>query len=677
MLSRQRILLGSLLGGLLFACTCVDGATHHLAAFLLRCVIAVVCVRLWPVTSQKIPIHDLLAPVFVTLVLLGYAPFSPNGGPGVQILVRVVLAVTIFVTFRMAHNRYSLTAITLSSCIACAHSIWSIAEWGILEEKRGTGGFFSPNDLAAFLAPLFVWNLSQVLSREEYPTSDNQDHAHTQSCDKQLRDNPKVFFKARLPKYLQVFGHFLVSQKFLVFVLGVGLLSTGSRSGLLAAAVACAVLAVFRMHRHTILILILLTISAFAIPSVRMRMLGDRDAFPFARVQIWKTSIALSLENPLGVGLAGAPEALRTEGVPVPGPVRYPRRAHHAHSELLQAWLELGLPGLLAALSGPIALILLFWRRKNSSAKREKKPLLMSPTNFGFSTNTQDPPARILAMLAAFSIPALVSLSLHLDAVAFLAAVWAAHEFSQVPLNHQDRYAVVGTTRARRLVAIFLSGFLVLSLLNVISQAAIHRAKHFREMGRLDLAEDLASVGVNVAPWSVSAQLMFESLRYANGAPVVDVLEQLLVLSKLHPTFPQPLDRAATVLEQQATTKQSAEVWALAADIRAQQVKRDPTNVLIWLKMGRAQLRAGQLQHAHQTFLRAVDIEKNCAAAWIHLAAIHASQEKMDLAAQNISKAKKANNMARYHKGPSKTILSIDQESEHILKTLGAMHGLR
>ncbi|MBI3178448.1 MAG: O-antigen ligase family protein, partial [Deltaproteobacteria bacterium] len=325
------------------ATTTWHGATEHLPALALRAMVASCVVVIWPMSPALLRRRDLTAPAVAVLVALAGFLAAGDSGLAVQSLVSVVLVSTLYAAVLAAREDHSRVVLAIAVGIAGVHALWAVVE-RLIGSTRASAGFFNPNDLAAFLAPLAVVVLGRAAGERRLPT--------------------------------------ILTSALLV----VGVVSTGSRSGALALLLGGGVALAGHLRRPWQR-LALAGVAGLVLSVGIDRWRGKGDSLAYARLDIWKASASLALARPLGVGLGGYSEAMRVRGVPLDGWVRFPRTATHAHSEVLNAWVEVGWLGLAAVLLPALFLARVLRRSRAQAA------------DWG--------------VLVALAVPALVSNSLH------------------------------------------------------------------------------------------------------------------------------------------------------------------------------------------------------------------------------------------------------------------------
>jgi hypothetical protein len=605
----------------LLGATAGAGATEHVPALILRGVVVVLCVGLWPRAPVRLKRRDLIAPLVAAAAIVTALPAPAHVGPALQAVASTAAIIGLYLTLLATPTDHTGDALLLCGGVATVHSCWALGQWLADGAARGRGGFFNPNDLAAFLAPLAIIAAAA---------------ATTSIAGEQQKRRAVLLTAAAL--------------------LGLGVAATSSRSGLLALGTGLLLLAFGRARKVVLPAALALALLVVVVPGLRARWLGAGDPFAFNRLDIWRASVGVALHEPLGVGLGGYATALRQHGVPLDGPVRYPKVAADAHCEPLTAWVELGVTGLLATLLPPaflLAVILGRWRRRSTTGP---------PTAL--------PPAA-LATLAAFAIPSLLSSSLHVPPIALLAALWAAHVVRNDDTTRPTcRVAPLGWHRA--LGALALVTALSVALPGAISSVAFERAARARDGGDLEGALTAATLATRAAPWNLGPAMLDESLRFTAGKPPMEVVEALIDLGARFPTEPQPLERAVWILESLPPAS-AADVPARArilVELGTEITRRDPKNALGFAQLGALQARAGNAAAARATYLAGLTIEPSCGACLAALAAYAQRDGRLDEARALGEQARRADDEASRVSGRAHEILAVPADSLKALMEL-------
>ena len=551
---RQRSVVGAASLWIL-AATATTGGTDHVSAFALHALAVGAALWAWP-SKASLRLRDFGAPVMGLLVVVAGTVIAPNPGLAFQVLVRVLVAVLLFAAILVAERDPAPTLLTAAALAGLGQALWAVVQVAVTR-GRATAGFFNPNDLAAFLAPLCIWALVQG-----------------------RRDRRWLLASA---------------------LLGAGVVATASRSGVLALALGLMILG---LRRRAALIAVALGAAGLiaASPVLHDRFFGEGDRYAYSRLEIWRASADVGAQAlPLGVGLNYYSEALRQHGVPLTGFVRYPRIATQGHSELAHVFVELGVPGVLALCLAAGAVLEAMVRRR-----RDAPP--------------GDPSLRAdLAILATVVVPALFSTSMHVPPVALVATVWAASVFRTAAALRGASSA--GTlTMTRRLppaMALVLGAVEVLALSGPAMQTLRWASETQLKRANVLSAQHLAQAARAVAPWSQSAALQAARLELRAGRPSLEVVGDLVEVAERFPYSPSAPLMAANVLARNAG---SPPQWQVVAGFLDEAARRDPRNALAWTDLGRAWRRAGDLDRARAAFERALQEEPYCAKALMAVA---------------------------------------------------------
>ena len=311
--------LPALLGGLLvLGATLINGGTQHGPALLLRAVAGLLVVVIWPHEAVILRWRDLIGPLFaLLLVSLGWS-LAPDRGVASQSWISVYLVCMLYMALLAADTDWTGRLLVLAGAIGVVHSMLAVGQRLFSGLPRGTGGFFSPNDLVAWLAPLLL--LCWQATRRSLPQKDGYLYAGA------------------------------------AFWLALGVWATASRAGMLAVAAGAVLWGMPRWRQRPALVLVAGAVCSAAYWLLRQRW-QDPDPYAYARWSIWKTSLQVASKYPMGVGLGNYAEFMRQQGVQIADWVHFPHTANNAHNEVLQAWVELGWPGALAVLI-PVGLVL-------------------------------------------------------------------------------------------------------------------------------------------------------------------------------------------------------------------------------------------------------------------------------------------------------------------------------
>ena len=401
-MSKRAIILTT---AIIAAVLCLDGATTHLSAAVLRGVLICICVAIWPQKQVMLQGLALVAVATATIGLLWGLTISYNPGLGIQVCVTGILICGLYLALLHSEEDISQTLILILATVAVMHSLAAIFYWGMNPSSRASGFFANPNNLAAWLAPSALILL--------------------------------YFYIQKPGNKWPLLGMLLCSTAVML---------TQSRSGILALLLgaACFVSRMGRFKKYGLAALTLAGLAATAL--LYDRLTGAGDPLSFSRLAIWKSSLGVAMAHPEGVGLANFGPALRMYGVELSGLVHYPRFAQQAHNAILHGWVEAGFLGLLAISTAFLTAGIGVWKTSNTWSERLPH----------------------MGVFASFLIPALFSTTFHLVIISATAAVWTAFvtriSYSPGPFGEEKSWDHIQLSVAA--MGIVLIGFLVPGALN-------------------------------------------------------------------------------------------------------------------------------------------------------------------------------------------------------------------
>ncbi|KAK1548160.1 hypothetical protein Q3G72_002321 [Acer saccharum] len=588
----------------------------------------------WPPEGARLTRGPLwaVAPLFVA-----YAWGLVTGaqlGTALQPLATLVAAVMVFVALRHQPQAHRHAVRAAVFCLAAGHGLWAVLQrLGVASGPmhRASGGFFSPIDLAALAAPLALWALYAALCA--------------------TRPQPRWLYGTS-------FG-----------LIAAGLFCTSSRGGILGlllglcTALCCGMpSANKRLVRRASSVRYALYAAVgggialgatWAALRYRFNTAYDPDAF--SRLEIWRACGRLLVAHPHGLGTGNLEHAMRLQGVPTGGAVRYLHVANNAHNTFLQTAVECGVWGALAwgtfVTSFATALC----------AKRDAVPRWH------------------LGIALALLFPALVATTWQLPVMALVIAIWAAHLWPQTsgsaavhtpPLGAATSYGI-GTRRAWTAVCCLTSIMLAPAAASSLCLLEASRLVAQRQSAeRVRVWTQWASY---LAPWSANTALLAEHLHNLQPKPPAPLAqaEALVALAERYPQSPEPLRRAAALLQTVAHTPdqqtQLSTLWQMTA-------ARDPHNALYWLYAARAAAQGRTPTEAPGLFAHALQQEPHCAGAWLGMA--QAAQRRGDVQAtkQALAQLAASVQMAPSQAGFARSILTLDAQEQisfnHLMHTL-------
>jgi len=320
-----------LLIGVLF-----DGGDWPPATFLIRVSLFLAVARfLWARDEiiLRATIPDLLVALFwglsaLSLLHTGYRWVT------YQWFLHYTSAVALYVAIRTmpTEARGRFPACLERTVVAAALGLSAIAlfQWCVLGRSRPPATMQNPN----FLAEYLVYGIVMVLSRAHGPFAEGE-------------------------------GGVRLRWSALALPLLVGVALSRSRGGVLLAAGATGFfLWKWVGWRRALPILFCVSAGLLLVPNPLIeRFTGAGDLYAFARLQIWKSSLRVFLENPLGVGLGQFKYYWNMMPEPVEGAIlRYGKAAQNPHNEYLSILSEMGLPGAFALLATVAVAAVSLWR---------------------------------------------------------------------------------------------------------------------------------------------------------------------------------------------------------------------------------------------------------------------------------------------------------------------------
>lgn len=512
--------------------TSFDGSTHYVARWTL-----LVGGWLWVATTPGRHRTSRLVLAVPGLILA----FAALGSIRTERLVaasavlsNVAFAAAVFwISTQASRTRI---AATLDGFLAAAgfNAFWILGE-ALSGGARSAGGFFNPNHAGAW----FAW--ASVYSA--------------------LRGGP--------------FGAGLC------VVFGAAILATGSRSALLALIGGTLVILFARARRWAVAVCLASPLAVVAIAPLRARFLGVGDAFAFDRLTIWEAAWRAGVRQPWGWGVGDGPIALRQTGVSVlNGPVQFPKVAKHAHNELLQLWIELGvMTGVVIGLGLLLAAALVHFTR---------------------------PGERVwtIAGITAIAIPAMLGETLRTPVLITSGALllgYLVQRSGRTSSRRASAYALVVATLA------------VLAITPAVASRSLsERSATLRDQKQPQEALRTATRAETIAPYDLQARLLAASLRYQTSRDVKTALNELAQLATLFPGDPAPPERMVRLLENEVPGSER-DTW-----IRRwleERTVREPNNALVWVARARAHRRLGETEDTRRSLARALELEPHCARA--------------------------------------------------------------
>ena len=542
-------------------CCAVAGASEHLPATALRGLVLGLCAWHWP--SRRTLPGWAWAPVAIAAAATALA-WLPVAHLGLALQASLHVGAAAIVYLSAAGG--SAAAPALGGALAwvgLGEALICLAQALLHPATRTRGSFFSPNDVAALLAPLLVATLIRA--------------------------------RARAANGVTPTGAITTA------LLAAALATTGSRGGCLGAALGAACLLPGTGRRIQLGTLGLGALSLGLALARRLRDVGD--IYAYSRGDIWRAVLRCIDAAPWGVGLGNGATALRAAGVPLTGWVRYPHVANHAHSEPLQIWLEGGLPALLAIL---LTVATLAWALLQLPAADRRQHL---------------------AMLCSLLPSALTGDSLRLPPVALLAALAAGATVAaaaRVDAAHTGQAAAAKSTTWARAACLACWALAWPGALGAAGQQASAWA---RARGDAAGARQAAQLALWATPWSLQAALAALALDAGGQDAVAQAEDLLALADAFPQNDAPLRRAAQLLATTVPPTARGDARQQIIADFWWQIATRAGHDGWAWSEAGRWYLLAGVHQTARDAGARALAEEPHCARAHALLAGLSTDPE--------------------------------------------------
>ena len=332
----QHAVPGASIAGLVFASAVlifsplIEGGTTHVAVMVIRLMIlglaGIALYRMLAGQEITFTRYGLAMPILSFLLLAScsvmFSAYTHHSMQWLMVLVSYAMFLYLLVLFI---SRWEHVAILLGVVVAmgCAETLLTIAQVR-QGNVRPSGTFFNPNFLAGYLVAAWTLTLSFLSYHPIRRIKDQLLHG---------------------PKRALVSG--LLVPICIAAALTVAIVWTGSRGGLLAAAIGSSVVIGFRFRRRgLVLFLILFFFGLAVIPNpLHERLYAEHAVNPvtYARWEMWKGAVQNVVDHPLGIGLGLYQYMFPQYAFPVESQIaRYGTVAQTPHNEFLQIAVELG-----------------------------------------------------------------------------------------------------------------------------------------------------------------------------------------------------------------------------------------------------------------------------------------------------------------------------------------------
>ncbi len=362
-----------LLSGIVIFAPLLEGGTTHLAAMVIRLLVLLLAVTalvqglrrrrfVWSGGRVGVVIIAFLGTAAASAVLSPY-PAQSRQWLLVLCTYAALLYLIVFFLHRWNHVFVLLSVLAtmggLEAGSGLVQGLW-------LDRLRPTGTFFNPNFLAGYLAALATmllgvvawcwpknWSFREIVRRlAELVQGSRTDR----SCGEAKR---KSAGRTRLQglsntyadlRWLPSVSALLLGAILLLGVMGLALIWTGSRGGMLALLAGIGTILVLRRVWKGMLVIVALIALLMLLPTPwRDRVLVEHQLNPvtYARLQMWQQAMRMMTDHPFGVGLGLYQYVSPRYAFPVEQQVaRYLRVPRTPHSEIAQIGAELGVIGL-------------------------------------------------------------------------------------------------------------------------------------------------------------------------------------------------------------------------------------------------------------------------------------------------------------------------------------------
>lgn len=474
---------------------------------------------------------------------------------------------------------------------------------------RGSGGFFDPNHLAACLAPSALLAILMAASPKRAISFWGASH--------------RIFWIA------------------LAAIFQIGLLATGSRSGLLA--LACGVVVAWALEgsQRRWRLGIVLGWGAIIAGWLVFRFYRVADAHAWTRWQIWQQSIHTAWKYPMGVGAGGIEHAMRQTGIALPGWVQFAKIPRQPHNEWIGLWLEAGILGLATSLA---AGGIIFW------ATLRQRPHFPNKLSLG--------------LLATWLIPAMLGDTLHAPPILHLAALSLGLLMRRTPSNPSALANPHPKAPFYRWSVLMLALGCIASLPGWLAFECQTQAMLHLETD-LDQAYVWAKAAQTIAPWQESSHLLAERARLLREKDPKASARRLEALGEIFPLGIRPWIRAADLWQSIALDPaQRSQALRHMIRLRTRLQSRDPNNGFHPLFNAEAWDALGDAAKAEKSAQKALHIEPHMARAWSLRAKLASDRNQPDIAARYRLKATRAHQASHAAQGYAAEVLRLRRPPE-------------
>jgi hypothetical protein len=306
----------------------VEGGTTHFAVMIIRSLIlllfVVYLVRSTHTGRISFPSARIGWPILAFLVLAAISTarsvYLNQSLQWLLVLASYAALFHLLISF-LQEWKDAVKLIIVVIGIAVLEAVWSFIQAASLGAVRPSGSFFNPNFLAGYLVPVCLVVLGYLLYSRSY------------------RHDFVLHRWWTLGRVLALLTG--------LTVLLIAIVMTGSRGAGLACSAGAAFIVGVRFGRKGLGALALLVLLIMMAPNplgTRIRAEHAQNPLAYSRWQIWQSSIQMTVDYPLGIGLGLYQYVYPRYATPVQGHIaQYAKVAQSAHNEYLQTAVELGL----------------------------------------------------------------------------------------------------------------------------------------------------------------------------------------------------------------------------------------------------------------------------------------------------------------------------------------------
>lgn len=348
------------ISGLIVFSPLIEGGTTHVAALVIRLMIISLLV-MYLIASLRAGLFSCPRlngglPMFLFLAIAVLSTIvSPYTNQSLQwlIVLGAYALLVCLVVFFVTQWTDVIRLLMVLTAVGVGEAVWAIAQGFYLGWSRPSGTFFNANFLAGYLTAAFAI----ALGVSSYAGGTARKRSPKGALCSRTVDHGEIFVYGGRRRMAWTFGWMAVLSLLLT-----GIITTGSRAGLIALLIAGTFVILCRYRwRGTLFVLVGLMVLITIPNPMRDRIAAEHAANPvaYARWQIWKQAVVAVGDYPLGYGLGLYQYLYPRYAFPVEGEIlRFGRVAQTAHNEYLQIGIELGIIGLAIFLWGVVRLLM-------------------------------------------------------------------------------------------------------------------------------------------------------------------------------------------------------------------------------------------------------------------------------------------------------------------------------